>query len=76
MENPATWNEATKIIDAAIAKFQKQIDSNVYGLSLAIIIHDELSENGYLVHYSWRYKIMKLETALDRILEDINEIKS
>lgn len=49
MENPATWNEATKVISEALGKAATAKDEGVVGLSTARIIHDALQASGLLL---------------------------
>lgn len=67
MENPATWNEATKVIQDAITKFYKACDEGICGASIARTIHDELERNNLLVTSEMQEKIDKINGFLDSI---------
>jgi hypothetical protein len=48
MENPWTWNRATKVIAHALAEAEKYRDH--FGYSTARQVHDALEKEGLLVH--------------------------
>lgn len=48
MENPATWNRATKVISDALSGSLMQQHSGIFGYSPARIIHDALEKEGLL----------------------------
>lgn len=49
MENPATWNRATKVISDALSESLLQQHRGVIGYSPARIIHDALEKEGLLI---------------------------
>ncbi len=72
MENPASWNEAVKIIDEAIQEHRKDIKEGVCGLSLAQTIYNKL-----LTEYPELIKKYSHATVADavavRMLESVDE---
>jgi hypothetical protein len=48
MENPASWNEAQKIISEAIQEHETSKKAGVFGLSLVATIYNALNVKGYL----------------------------
>lgn len=49
MENPNTWNKATRVIAQAYSKFHGDSEKGLYGHSIYRYIHDALEKEGLLV---------------------------
>lgn len=49
MENPATWDYATQVVDAALRKADKSREARMVGLSRAAQIVLALREEGLLI---------------------------
>jgi len=64
MENPDTWTDDTKAIQAAIDEYQKQIAQGVIGGSLAMLIEDA-------VVVPLRRRIADLENYVEQLLEGL-----
>jgi hypothetical protein len=71
MENPATWNQATHIIQDAITKFHKACDEGICGASMARTIHDDLQKAGLLITPENRDMIRDLNYTLEELLEKL-----